>query len=50
MRSWEEKKIGVGSKRSLCDVELGVADERPSKSVAFEVDDSVGNRFVTDIL
>ena len=24
------KKIGVGSKRSLCDVELGVADERPS--------------------
>ena len=34
------KKIGVGSKRPLCDVELGVADERPSKSVAFEVDDS----------
>ena len=34
------KKIGVGSKRSLCDEELGVADERPSKSVAFEVDDS----------
>ena len=24
------KKIDVGSKRSLCDVELGVADERPS--------------------
>ena len=39
------KKIGVGSKRSLCDVELGVADERPSKSVAFEVDDSGGKSF-----
>ena len=33
------KKIDVGSKRSLCDVELGVADERHSKNVAFEVDD-----------
>ena len=39
------KKIDVGSKRSLCDVELGVADERPSKSVAFEVDDSGGKLF-----
>ena len=39
------KKISVGSKRSLCDVELGVADERPSKSVAFEVDDSGGKSF-----
>ena len=39
------KKIGVGSKRSLCDVEFGVADERPSKSVAFEVDDSGGKSF-----
>ena len=39
------KKIGVGSKRSLRDVELGVADERPSKSVAFEVDDSGGKSF-----
>ena len=39
------KKIDVGSKRSLCDVELGVADERPSKSVAFEVDDSGGKSF-----
>ena len=39
------KKIGVGSKRSLCDVELGVADERPSKNVAFEVDDSGGKSF-----
>ena len=36
------KETGVGSKRSLCDVEFGVADERPSKSVAFEVDDSGG--------
>ena len=36
------KKIGVGNKRPLCNVELGVADERPSKSVAFEVDDSGG--------
>ena len=39
------KKIGVGSKRPLCDVEIGVADERPSKSVAFEVDDSGGKLF-----
>ena len=39
------KKIGVGSKRPLCNVELGVADERPSKSVAFEVDDSGGKSF-----
>ena len=36
------KKIGVGSKRPLCDVGLGVADERPSKSVAFYVGGSVG--------
>ena len=39
------KKIDVRSKRSLCDVELGVADERPSMSVAFEVDDSGGKSF-----
>ena len=39
------KKIDVGSKRSLCDVELGVANERPSKSVAFEIDDSGGKSF-----
>ena len=39
------KKIDVGRKRSLCDVELGLADERPSKSVAFEVDDSGGKSF-----
>ena len=36
------KTIGVGSKRPLCDVELGVADERPSKSVAFDVGGSIG--------
>ena len=36
------QEIGVGMKRSLCDVELDVADERPSKSVAFDVEDSIG--------
>ena len=36
------QKIGVGSKRPLCDVGLGVADERPSKSVAFDVEGSIG--------
>ena len=36
------KKIGVGSKRPLCDVGLGVADERPSRSVAFDVAGSIG--------
>ena len=36
------KKIGVGSKRPLCDVGFGVADERPSKSVAFDVGGSIG--------
>ena len=36
------KKMVVGSKRPLCDVELDVADQRPSKSVAFEVGDSIG--------
>ena len=35
-------EIGVGMKRPLCDVELDVADERPSKSVAFDVEDSIG--------
>ena len=39
------KNIDVGSKPSLCNVELGVADERPSKSVAIEVDDSGGKSF-----
>ena len=32
-----EKNIGGGSKRPLCDVDIGVADERPSKSVAFDM-------------
>ena len=39
------KKIGGGSRRPLCELELGVADERPSKNVAFEVDDSGGKSF-----
>ena len=36
------QEIGVGMKRPLCDVELDVADERSSKSVAFDVEDSIG--------
>ena len=40
-----EKNIGGGSKRPLCDVDIGVADERPSKSVAFEIDDAGGRLF-----
>ena len=40
-----EKIIGGGSKRPLCDVDNGVADERPSKSVAFEIDDAGGKLF-----
>ena len=40
-----EKNIGGGSKRPLCDVDFGVADERPSKSVAFEIDDAGGRLF-----
>ena len=36
------REIGVGMKRPLCDVELDVADERPSKGVAFDVEDSIG--------
>ena len=39
------KKIGGGSKRPLCGVDIGVADEQPSKSVAFEVDDAGGRLF-----
>ena len=31
----QEKKIGGRSKRPSCDVDIGVADDRPSKSVAF---------------
>ena len=40
-----EKNIGGGSKRPLCDVDIGVADERPLKSVAFEIDDAGGRLF-----
>ena len=40
-----EQNIGGGSKRPLCDVDFGVADERPSKSVAFDIDDAVGRLF-----
>ena len=36
------QEIGVGMKRPLCDVERDVTDERPSKSVAFDVEDSIG--------
>ena len=36
------QEIGVGMKLPLCDVELDVADERPSKSVAIDVEDSIG--------
>ena len=39
------KTIGGGSKRSLWDVDIGVADERPSKSVAFEFDVAGGRLF-----
>ena len=42
-----EKNIGGGSKRPLCDVDIGVADERPSKSVAFDIDDA-GGRLVSE--
>ena len=40
-----EKNIGGGSKRPLCDVDIGVADARPSKSVAFDIDDAGGRLF-----
>ena len=39
------QKIDGGSKRPLCDVDVGVADERPSKCVAFEFDDAGGRLF-----
>ena len=41
----QEKTIDGRSKRSLCDVDFGVVDERPSKSVAIEFDDSGGRLF-----
>ena len=39
------KEIGGGCKRPLCEVDVGVAGERPSKSVAFEFDDTGGRLF-----
>ena len=39
----QEKAIGSLGKRPLCDVDVGVADERPSKSVAFQLE-NVGGR------
>ena len=36
------KETGGGCKRPLCQVDVGVVDERPSKSVAFEFDDAGG--------
>ena len=42
---WREENIGGRSKRPLCDVDIGVADERPSKSVAFEIVDAGGRLF-----
>ena len=38
----QEKRIGSVSKRPLCDFDVGVADERPSKGVAFQFDNAVG--------
>ena len=37
-----EKRSGSVSKRPLCDVDVGAADERPSKSVAFQFDNAGG--------
>ena len=39
------KNIAGGSKRPLCDVDIGLADERPLKSVAFDIDDAGGRLF-----
>ena len=41
----QEKKIGSVSKRPLCDVDVDVLDERPSKSVAFRFDDAGGRLY-----
>ena len=38
----EEKEVGSVGKGPLCDVGVGVADERPSKSVAFQFDNAGG--------
>ena len=37
-----EKGIDNVSKRPLCDMDVGAADERPSRSVAFQFDDAGG--------
>ena len=41
----QEKRNGSVSKRPLCDVDVGAADERPSKSVAFQFDDAGGRLY-----
>ena len=41
----KEKRIGSESKRPLCDVDVGAAGERPSKSVAFQFDNTGGGLF-----
>ena len=41
----QEKEIGRVSKRPLCNVDVGAADERPSKSVAFQLDNTGGRLF-----
>ena len=41
----KEKRIGSESKRPLCDVDVGAAGERPSKSVAFQFDNTGGRLF-----
>ena len=40
-----EKNIDGGNKRPLCDVDIGKADERPSKIVAFDIDVAGGRLF-----
>ena len=46
LRSELREKNMVGrSERPLCDVNIGVADERLSRSVAFEIDDAGGRLF-----
>ena len=39
----QEKAIGILGKRPLCDVDVGAADDRPSNSVAFQLE-NVGVR------
>ena len=41
----QEKDIGSVSKRPLCDVDVGAADKRPSKKVAFQLDNTGGRLF-----